>query len=71
MSSSAAPLIEFVLARLAAEPLEVRAKMYRHLAELSPRNEEKRELQRLAAACEAISTAHEQLALDFRKGESR
>lgn len=59
---------EFVLARVESEAPQVRARLYRSLAQLAIGHEDlARRLNRLAAECDAVQEAHEQLALDFKR----
>lgn len=60
-------IVGFVLTRLATEPLPERAKMYRALAQFSPRNDERKQFEALAADCDAIQATHDQLVFDFRR----
>ena len=60
-------LFAFVLDKLPNEPVAKRAEIYRALAQFTASNEERRQFEKLAADCDAIINAHDQLVLDFRR----
>lgn len=59
-------LTEFVLAKLDGEPVTKRARIYRALANVATPKDRKR-FEQLAADCDAITNAHDQLVLDFKR----
>lgn len=59
-------LVDFILARLDAEPLATRVKMYRALSSFAARTEDRRSFEKLARELEAVDAAHQQLVFDFR-----
>lgn len=71
MSSPGTRVIEYVLSKLDAEPVAKRAELYRALAAIAPTTTDRRRFDMLAADCEAVDAAHEQLVLDFKRRMGR
>lgn len=66
MRSPATIVTDYVLAKLDGEPVAKRAELYRALAGLAAPTDQKI-FAALAADCDAISNAHDQFVLNFKR----
>ena len=61
-------LDEYVMCNAEREPMAVRAKLYRALAEVVTNTNRSSELRKLAIDLDDIERRHAQLVLDFKRG---